>query len=204
MQEISDRYKTAAGFAESEFVERKSKFIGVAAPVETEEEALALLAAVRKKHRDARHHVYAYQIGLQNEIQRQSDDGEPGGTGGAPLSEILKGNDLRNTVLIVTRYFGGVLLGVGGLRRAYSQAAKDALAAAGAAEKILCERVTVVCGYEKWDAVEREAAKHGFGAPEEVGFSEKVTASFLIERSRVEEFLKIMTEVTDGRGECTL
>ena len=112
-------YKTIKRTAQSEFVEKKSVFIGTAKRVFTEEEAKAFVAEVRAKYRDARHHVHAYVLGEDMSIQRYDDDGEPQGTGGIPILEVIRRNELRNTCVVVTRYFGGVLLGTGGLTRAY-------------------------------------------------------------------------------------
>ncbi len=192
-------YKMAAQLACAETVEKKSRFIGVAAPVESLEAAQILIADTHKKHREARHHVYAYRIGLNGEQERQSDDGEPSGTGGAPLMEILKAQELCNTILIVTRYFGGILLGTGGLRRAYGQAAKEALMLAGIAEKRQCSRVTVTCGYDQWGELQYGAEKRGV-APEEVSYTEKITAAFYVESGCVTDFIKSVTEITNGQA----
>ncbi len=113
---------------EGEIVEKKSRFIATVAPVRTEEEALSFIEAVRKKYWDARHNCFAYVIGERNESARCSDDGEPQGTAGKPMLDVLVGNGLHNTAVVVTRYFGGVLLGTGGLVRAYSAAVKEGIA----------------------------------------------------------------------------
>ena len=125
------QYRTVGKSGEAELVIEKSQFISYAAPAATEEEALEFIQAIKKKHRDATHNVPAYVIGENNDIQRFSDDGEPSGTAGVPMLEVLKKEDLRDTVLVVTRYFGGIKLGTGGLVRAYTKAAKLALEAAG-------------------------------------------------------------------------
>ena len=122
-------YKTVREFAFDEFVEKKSRFIGHIAPVSTEEEAIAFINEMRAKYRDATHNVYAYSL-RENQIKRASDDGEPQGTGGVPVLNVLNGNGLVDVCCVVTRYFGGTLLGVGGLVRAYAEGAKIAVAAA--------------------------------------------------------------------------
>jgi len=121
-------YVTVAAAAQDDFFEKKSQFIGHIAPAATEEEALAFLAQVRQQHRDARHNCYAFR--LKNGVKRCSDDGEPQGTAGVPMLEVLEREDLSDVVVVVTRYFGGILLGAGGLVRAYAHAAKLAVDAA--------------------------------------------------------------------------
>ncbi len=116
--------------AQAELIEKKSRFIANIFPVDTEEAAAAALAQIRRQYKDANHHVYAMQIGSNNQIQRSNDDGEPAGTGGRPILEAIKHQNLQNTLIIVTRYFGGVLLGSGGLVRAYGKSAALAIDAA--------------------------------------------------------------------------
>ena len=123
-------YKTLREENSAEFIINKSRFIGYGCPCETEEEALAFLARIRQKHKDATHNCYAYIIGLNSGIMRYSDDGEPGGTAGLPMMEVLKNRDVTDLCVVVTRYFGGVLLGAGGLVRAYTKGAVIGLDAA--------------------------------------------------------------------------
>ena len=126
-------YKTLRAPGEREFIINKSRFIGQGAPCRTEEEALAFLAQVRARHKDANHNCYAYIIGHNMGIMRYSDDGEPGGTAGLPIIEVMKARGVVDCAVVVTRYFGGVLLGAGGLTRAYARGSKEALDAAGVA-----------------------------------------------------------------------
>lgn len=130
-----ERYKTINRNSETMITEKKSKFITTVYKVESVEEADAYMTLLRKKYYDATHNCYAYQIGENNEYQRSSDDGEPQGTAGKPILEVLKGEEIKNTLICVTRYFGGTLLGTGGLVRAYGKAAKEGLLAAGIIEK---------------------------------------------------------------------
>ena len=125
------QYRTISGNGEALVVEKKSKFIASVYPVKTVEEAEALLVKLRKQYYDATHNCYAYQIGERNEFQKASDDGEPQGTAGKPILEVLKNEEIKDTLVCVTRYFGGTLLGTGGLVRAYGKAAKEGILAAG-------------------------------------------------------------------------
>ncbi len=119
-----NEYKTIIEAGTGEIVEKKSRFIGYVRHTESEEEALAFINEIRKKHYDARHNCFAYCVDGEQQTQRFSDDGEPGGTAGKPILEVIKGNDLCDVCIVVTRYFGGTLLGTGGLVRAYTDAAK--------------------------------------------------------------------------------
>lgn len=128
LQEKFLPYKIVCEAGEGEIVEKKSRFIAVAAPAQGEAQAAAFVESVRKKYYDARHNCSAYVIGKNGELQRYSDDGEPGGTAGKPILEVINAQELTNTIIVVTRYFGGTLLGTGGLVRAYTEAAKAGLA----------------------------------------------------------------------------
>ena len=140
-------YKTLRAENSAEFVINKSRFIGYGCPCETEEEALAFLARIRQKHKDATHNCYAYIIGLNSGIMRYSDDGEPGGTAGMPIIEVMKARGVVNCAVVVTRYFGGILLGSGGLIRAYSTGASIAVKAAQGADIVPCQRYLVTLEY---------------------------------------------------------
>lgn len=136
-----------AGF--SEYTEKKSVFFGYAAPISTEEEAISFVKKIKEKHSDARHNVYAYVL-RENNIQRFSDDGEPHGTAGLPLLDTLRKPNITDSVIVVTRYFGGILLGTGGLVRAYSTAAKDAVADAGVVSYVLYKKAKLSVSYSDY------------------------------------------------------
>ena len=144
-------YKTVKQSAHDEFIVNKSRFIGYASPCQTEEEALAFLKTIRDKHRDATHNCYAYVIGENAGIMRYSDDGEPGGTAGLPMMEVMKKREVVNCCVVVTRYFGGILLGAGGLVRAYSQGCAVALDAAQVSVMERTVRVLFDVPYPLWD-----------------------------------------------------
>lgn len=150
---MTDSWMTVKEAATASFIERKSEFIGSIAPVKTEEEALAFLETVRKKYADARHNVYAYLL-RENHCMRFSDDGEPHGSAGMPVLNVLQKEGVTDVALVVTRYFGGILLGVGGLVRAYSQCAKLTLDAAGKLEMQRLCRFSMTVNYSDLQKVE--------------------------------------------------
>ena len=140
-------YKFVYQGGEGEIVEKKSRFIAIVYPISEEEEALGFIEKQRKKYWDARHQCFAYVIGERNQIQRCSDDGEPSGTAGKPILDILLGEEIHNAIIVVVRYFGGTLLGTGGLVRAYSQSAKEALENSIVAEKIVGKKYRIETDY---------------------------------------------------------
>ena len=129
-------YKTLHKFGVDEYIVEKSTFIGYAKPIKTEEEAIEFVNEIKKKHKDATHNVWAYTVGKTMNIQRYSDDGEPQGTAGIPILEVMKKQGITDCAVVVTRYFGGILLGTGGLTRAYTQGASIAIKSAGVIEKV--------------------------------------------------------------------
>ena len=193
-------YKTLRRAASDEFIIHKSRFIGYASPAQTEEEALAFLQSIRMKHKDATHNCYAYVIGRNAGVMRYSDDGEPGGTAGLPMMEVLKAQGVVNCCVVVTRYFGGVLLGAGGLVRAYAQGSKAALNAAGVVVMEKSAHHLVEVDYSTWQRLEYFLRS----APviiEHTEFGASVVCT-LIMRSRDEEaLLAEITRVTDARAE---
>ncbi len=185
--------------ADGYYEEKRSKFYAVAYPVRTEDEALSLIAAERKKTYDARHHCYAYQIGAANELCRFSDDGEPSGTAGKPILEALSGSGLHNTLLIVTRYFGGTLLGTGGLVRAYSTAAKDALGHAEAAVVRPVKKAGISCAYPDLARVDKllSGSDGVFCGRRSYGETAEITLYLLADQA--ERFAMSLADATAGR-----
>ncbi len=149
----NDTYLTLASPATGHFRDRGSRFIAFAWPVESEEAAKERLAQLKKKYHDARHHCYAFRLGPEQEIYRYSDDGEPSGTAGRPIYEQILSAGLFNVLIVVVRYFGGVLLGTGGLHNAYKQAARDAVEHAEIIEKIIENQLIIHFGYEQLNGV---------------------------------------------------
>ena len=194
-------YKTLKASAQDEFIDRKSRFIGCAAPCESEEAALAFLKSVRERYKDASHHCYAYIIGENAGIMRYSDDGEPGGTAGMPIIEVMKARGVVNCCVVVVRYFGGVLLGAGGLTRAYSHSCAIALNAAQVVRMECTRRVLLDVPYPMWDKV-NYALKSLPQITEETSFGVSVSCTVLVRERDVGSVLQSLTSLTDGKIEA--
>ncbi|WP_438444629.1 YigZ family protein [Gorillibacterium sp. sgz5001074] len=194
------QYKTVKQWGSDEIVIKKSRFIGQAQPVETEEEALAFIESVRKEHWSATHNCFAYVIGERDQIQKASDDGEPSGTAGKPILEVIKHQGLKNTVVTVTRYFGGIMLGAGGLIRAYTDGAVAGLAAAGPVRMVLHRDVYVTVDYTWLGKLENELRNRGtlLGETE---FTDKVTLHCRPLDEEAERFVLWMIDLTQGQSE---
>lgn len=181
--------------AESEFTEKRSRFLGHVWPVESEEEARAHIDAVKKLHRDARHNCWCYR--LQSGIERYSDDGEPQGTAGVPMLAVFQKADVTGVCCVVTRYFGGVLLGAGGLVRAYTQATKDALAAAGIGRIRPFDRLSLPCPYALFEQVKLLVARHG-GIVDALDYTDTIAMTLLFPAESTAAFAADLTELTGG------
>lgn len=193
-------YKTLLTRASDEFIINKSRFIGYGAPAASEEEALGFLADVRSAHKDASHHCYAYIIGANMGVMRYSDDGEPGGTAGMPIIEVMKARQVTNACVVVVRYFGGVLLGAGGLTRAYSQGAAMAINAAGVGEVSPTRRYLMEVPYPMLGRVEY-LLKSLPVIVEDKQFSDAIVMTLIVRARDDEAFLSAVTSGTDGRIE---
>ena len=196
-------YKTLREENSAEFIINKSRFIGYGCPCQTEEEALAFLARIRQKHKDATHNCYAYIIGLNSGIMRYSDDGEPGGTAGMPIIEVMKARGVVNCAVVVTRYFGGILLGAGGLVRAYTQGAVIALKAAQVVIMEPSQRYLCEVAYPLWDRV-THALKT---MPVQLVSSEFTTAvafTLLVREKDAQAMLDDLIRLTDAKFEYLL
>jgi len=192
-------YFIPAGEGEAEFTEKRSSFLGHIRMVETEEEAKAFVAEMKKKYYDARHNCWCYII--REGAVRYSDDGEPQGTAGIPMMEVLKREGIENAVCVVTRYFGGVLLGTGGLLRAYTKSAKDALDAAGIAAVRRWVKAEVSCGYGLLERIKLECASVD-GVTEDIEYGADVTLKLLLPENCAESFSERITDISGGK--CTL
>jgi len=192
-------YKTVKQYGEGEIEEKKSRFLGKIKPVETEEEAVAFIESIKKQYWDARHNCYAFIIGEHSESIRCSDDGEPSGTAGKPMLEVLQNNGLKNVVAVVTRYFGGTLLGTGGLVRAYTQATQAALEEAQIATMTLMSVLTVQTDYNAIGKIKYMFAQADtLIMGEEYGLDVAVTIAVPV--AEKEAMQKKIIEATNGKA----
>ena len=189
-------FRTIRSEGTFELTVQKSRFIGQCFRAETEQEAVTLIESVRKRFYDAKHHCYAYCAGDGMMITRCSDDGEPSGTAGVPILNVLRQKELRNTVCVVTRYFGGILLGTGGLARAYSETAAGSVEDSGICEIRVCSECRCELSYPQWAKLERMFRSECIDYVPQ--YAENVTCSFRIDRSKYEQFRAVMREMTDG------
>ena len=194
---------TEPGFGE--IIEKKSRFIGELHHIESSEEAKQLVAAAKKKYYDARHHCYAYILGNNGENKKYGDDGEPQGTAGLPMLSVMEGHDLTDCFVIVTRYFGGTLLGTGGLVRAYSAAAEEAIKNAAFAERIPGFSILVHADYKNEGTLRRivtNTAERGVCIEiKDVGYSDKCDMKVEVESGEAESFEKNVIEALSGQVE---
>ena len=191
-----EQYKTVLEGGTGEIVEKKSRFI---ATVKNEEEALAFLEEMRKKYWDARHNCYAYSIGKNREFTRCSDDGEPSGTAGRPMLDVILGEDIYNVAVVVTRYFGGVLLGTGGLVRAYSKAVQEGLAGSLVIEKKKGISLKVTTDYTGIGKIQYIAGERQIPILDSE-YTDKVVLKLLVPDAETEAVQKAITEGTNGRA----
>ncbi len=188
-------YRTVRADSETEYVINRSRFIGRCFAVTEEAQALAILERIKKQHWDATHNCFAYR--LRSGAARYSDDGEPQGTAGLPMMEVLKKRDLYDLLVISTRYFGGILLGAGGLVRAYTRSTSDAVDAAGLMDMLPCTGFRLRVEYPYWNGV--QSVFERFGALDHADYSDAIDCVFRCRSDRADAFLKALTERTEGR-----
>lgn len=191
-------YKTVKQYGEGEIEEKKSRFLGKIKPVSTEEEAIAFIESIKKQYWDARHNCYAFIIGEHSESIRCSDDGEPSGTAGKPMLEVLQNNGLKNVVAVVTRYFGGTLLGTGGLVRAYTQATQAALEEAQVATMTLMSVLAIKTDYNAVGKIKYMFAQADILVQNEE-YGVDVTITIAVPLSEKEAMQKKIVEATNGK-----
>ncbi len=191
-------YKTVERYGESEVVIEKSKFFGYVEPVENEAEAESFIAHIKSKHKEATHNVPIYLVGQNYELQRYSDDGEPSGTAGVPILEMLKKEGITNVAMVITRYYGGIKLGTGGLVRAYTNSAKLALEKAGIVTKVEHQLISVKIGYTFLGKVQSELLNEGF-IIKDIQFSEAVMLYIYSLCEKVERLEEMLINLTNGQ-----
>ncbi len=197
-KEMLKEYATILDLGTDEIIEKKSRFIGYVCHAETEEEAELFVSEIRKKHYDARHNCYAYSVGIEQPVLRFSDDGEPGGTAGKPILEVITGNGLYNVCIVVTRYFGGTLLGTGGLVRAYTDAARMCVKAAAIVKKRMVMPVTLTTNYTDLGKIQYILGNEGV-LIKDSQYGEEVVLKVEIFVDDVERINKALTEATAAR-----
>ena len=193
-------YRTVEKQSSDEFVEKKSRFIGYIKPVQTQEEAVSFIEEIRQKHWDATHNVYAYVL-RENQIRRYSDDGEPQGTAGIPVLDVLLKEGLTDCAVVVTRYFGGIMLGAGGLVRAYSHGAKIAVDAGNPIIMDTCAIVNMKCDYAFYGKASSLIPECG-GTVQDTVFTDEVEITFMIKDSEFDSFRAKLIDVSFGRFDC--
>ena len=193
------QYKTVYKGGEGEITEKKSRFIATVVPVHTEEEALKFIEAMKKKYWNATHNCFAYVIGEHDELQRCSDDGEPGGTAGKPMLDVLTGEEIHNAAIVVTRYFGGTLLGRGGLVRAYSSAAKQGLASSVIITKIPGVKLRLATDYAGLGKIQYIFGQRGIKILDSI-YTDKVEIAALVPLDVLEAVKAEIREGTNGQA----
>ena len=196
---MTESYKILYEGGEGELVEKKSRFIATTRPVESEEEATLFIEEMRKKYWNANHNCFAYVIGELHQIKRCSDDGEPSQTAGKPMLDVLLGEDIHNACVVVTRYFGGTLLGTGGLVRAYSKSVQEGIKNSSIVEKKLARKIEIGTDYNGIGKLQYLAAQRGRAALD-TSYTDTVTAEYLVPSGQVEEFKTAVTEATNGKA----
>lgn len=196
-------YRTLHEFGMDEITIEKSVFIGYAKPIQSEDEAVEFINEIKKKHKDANHNVWAYTVGQNMNIQRYSDDGEPQGTAGIPTLEVIKKEDLRDVVVVVTRYFGGIKLGAGGLVRAYTKGAKLGLESGKIISKVMYQEVRVKIDYTQLGKVQNELMNLGYFIKDTI-YEDNVEIIVYSKLEDVEKLSEKMTDITSGTGKIVL
>ncbi|MGF2617955.1 YigZ family protein [Rossellomorea vietnamensis] len=196
------KYLTVKEAGQHEINIERSRFIAHIKRAESEEEAQEFINTIKKDHSNANHNCSAYMIGEHNLIQKANDDGEPSGTAGVPMLEVLKKRDLKDTVVVVTRYFGGIKLGAGGLIRAYGKAVSEGLNAVGIVERTLMRVMKTKIDYTLLGKVENEVRSSKYPL-KEIHYLDTVEIETYVEEDKKEEFVEWMTELTNGQGEIS-
>jgi uncharacterized YigZ family protein len=196
-------YKSIHKYGRDEIIINKSRFIGTAAPVENEEQAIEFIDSVRKEFKDATHNCYAYVIGENRNIQRYSDDGEPSGTAGMPILNVINQEKLVDVAVVVTRYFGGVLLGAGGLVRAYTKGCKIGLDSGIIVDKNLFYDVSFNIDYTLLGKMDNELQKNNFIVRDKI-YTDNVEFKLIVKEEEVERIRALINEVTAGKTQIVL
>ncbi|MGE7094343.1 YigZ family protein [Lysinibacillus sp. NPDC048646] len=199
---MRENYLTVKGYGESEIIISKSRFLTYIERAETEEDAITFIESIKKLHHNATHNCSAYIIGAHDHIQKANDDGEPSGTAGVPMLEVLKKQGLKDTVVVVTRYFGGIKLGGGGLIRAYGKATTEGLLVAQVVERKLHHIIKIAIDYTWLGKVENEIRSSSYTL-EEISYLEGVEIIVSVLKEQEDLFQNWVTELTNGQAKIT-
>jgi len=197
---VRTSYLTVKGYGEHEIVIQKSRFIAYIQRAVTEEEAQEFIQKIKKMNWNATHNCSAYMVGENNQFQKANDDGEPSGTAGVPMLEVLKKKNLQDTVVVVTRYFGGIKLGAGGLIRAYSKATSEGIKHVGIVERKRMRKMTTVIDYP-WLGKVENAFRSSIYEIQDIAYLDRVQISTYVDIGKEDTFKKWVTELTNGQGE---
>lgn len=200
---MNESYITVRSAASDEIIIQKSRFIGYASPCNSEEDAVSFIRKLREKHRDARHHCYAYIIGTNSGIMRYSDDGEPGGTAGMPMMDLLKSRNAVNCCVVVVRYFGGILLGTGGLVRAYTRGCQIALDAAGLVRMELSSVIQCRVSYSLWNTIQHALLNMPVQL-QSADYLQYVEFILSVRKKDTDKSVKSLINLTEGKMEYTV
>ena len=193
------QYKTVYSGGEAEIIEKKSRFIATVRPVKTEEEAISFIESMKKKYWNATHNCSAYVLGEHFQIQRCSDDGEPSGTAGKPMLDVLLGEEIHDVVVVVTRYFGGTLLGTGGLVRAYSSSTKEGLLASKVITKMHGQKLVIETDYTGLGKIQYILGQRGLTILDSI-YTDKVELEVLLPKAEIKPVMAAITEGTNGQA----
>ena len=196
---MPSQYKTVYCGGEAEIIEKKSRFIATVRPVKSEEEALAFIESMRKKYWNATHNCFAYVIGEHFQVQRCSDDGEPSGTAGKPMLDVILGEEIHDVVVVVTRYFGGTLLGTGGLVRAYSGSTKEGLLASKVITKMHGQKLSIQTDYTGLGKIQYILGQRGISILNSV-YTDKVALEVLLPETEIDSVMSEIREGTNGQA----
>lgn len=196
-------YKSIHKYGRDEIIINKSRFIGTAIPVENEEQAIEFIDNIRKEFKDATHNCYAYVIGENKNIQRYSDDGEPSGTAGMPILNVINQENLVNVAVVVTRYFGGVLLGAGGLVRAYTKGCKIGLESGKIVDKNLYYDVSFNLGYTLLGKMDNELMKNNFIVKDKI-YSDHIEFKLIVQENETYKINALVNEITSGKEQINI
>lgn len=194
---MREKYLTVKEYSETKLEIDKSLFIAYVAPAETEAQTVSFVEEIRKKHPNANHNCFAYVVGERDEFQKADDDGEPAGTAGKPILEVLKKSNVKDTAIVVTRYFGGIKLGAGGLIRAYGRSASEGIKMAGMIERILHSQISIDIEYPLLGLVENQLRSRGYTVTDKQ-FTQRIRLLVLEETGKENRLREFITELTAG------